>query len=272
MMEVEERQRRIRAFAAELHQLRGSAGTPSFRKLASLSGCISHTTLAEAEKGLRLPSWETTREFVKACQGDEADWRRRWERAKEAITPQEPALTPSLSGEELPSEERERHPRLSLVRGAAILLGAGALATMITMISLRNSAEDAEAPLGGPLIEGDQSRLIADVTIPDETRVQVGEEFVKVWEVMNAGEVTWRDRYLQRQDLPVSPDTCQTPERIPISDALPNERILISVQVTAPSEPTMCKIYWKMVDSQGHEFFPTSRRPVFFWVHVVDQS
>lgn len=261
MVEVDERQRRIGAFAAELHQLRVSAGTPSFRKIASLSGCISHTTLAEAEKGLRLPSWETTREFVKACQGDEADWRRRWERTKEAITPPESVLTAPPS-----NAERKRHLQTPLVLGAVILLGVGALVAVITIIFLRDSTPE------GTLIEGDRSSLIRDVTFPDETRVQVGEKFVKVWEFMNSGEVAWRGRYLKRQDLPVSPDTCQTPDRIPIGDTLPNERILISVEVTAPSKPTTCKIFWKMVDSQGREFFPTSRRPVFFWVYVVNQS
>lgn len=277
MMEVDERQRRIGAFAAELYQLRVSAGTPSFRKIASLSGCISHTTLAEAEKGLRLPSWETTREFVKGCQGDEADWRGRWEKAKEAITPQEPVLIPPPS-----SETRKRHPRISPVRGAMILFGIGALVAAIIMITLQNSTEkgtstaEKSAPTTdeGTLVEGDGSSLIRDVTFPDKVpaEVQVGEKFVKVWEFMNTGKVAWRSRYLLRQDLPVSPDTCRTTDRVPIGDTLPNERILISVEVTAASKPTTCKIYWKMVDSQGHEFFPSARRPVYFWVYVVNKS
>lgn len=251
----DERRRSIGAFADELRQLRVSAGNPSFRKIASRSGCVSHTTVAEAEKGLRFPSWETTREFVRACQGDEADWRGRWERTKHALTPEESVDTSF-------SKEKKKDLRIPLAVGAVALLGAGALVVVATVLSSND-------PPKNTLIEGDHSRFITDVTIPDGTQVQVGEEFVKVWEISNAGTVLWRDRYLQRQDLPVSPNTCQTPERVPIGDTLPNERIKISVRVVAPTRPTTCKIDWKMVDNQGRQFLPQSR-PMFFLVHVID--
>ncbi|MFJ9950104.1 helix-turn-helix domain-containing protein [Kitasatospora sp. NPDC091207] len=67
--------------AAELRQLRLDAGRPSFRIMARTAGCISHTTLYEAASGSRLPSWPTTRAFVRACGGDEAQWHRRWNAA-----------------------------------------------------------------------------------------------------------------------------------------------------------------------------------------------
>src|SRR3954468_20374122 len=69
-------------FAEQLRTLRTAVGNPSFRKMAGLSGRISHTTLHEAAAGTRFPSWETTREFVRACEADEVQWRRRWEEAR----------------------------------------------------------------------------------------------------------------------------------------------------------------------------------------------
>ncbi|MEU8263466.1 NBR1-Ig-like domain-containing protein [Micromonospora sp. NPDC048999] len=69
-------------FAEQLRTLRIAAGNPSFRKMAGRSGRISHTTLHEAAAGTRFPSWETTREFVRACEADEVQWRRRWEDAQ----------------------------------------------------------------------------------------------------------------------------------------------------------------------------------------------
>jgi hypothetical protein len=85
---------RTAAFAAALRELRDSAGTPSFRRMAQLSGCVSHTTLHEAATGSRFPSWETTREFVLACGADPESWRDRWTRAgtapNQAATPTEP--------------------------------------------------------------------------------------------------------------------------------------------------------------------------------------
>ncbi len=259
----DQRSRAIAEFADELHRLRVSAGSPSFRKMASLSGCISHTTLAEAVKGLRFPSWETTQEFVKACRGIEADWRARWESAKKDITPEAPAPAPPLD-----AHRTDRRRRLLPLAAGLVVLGLGIVIIMMRIFSPSSSAEDGELASKEALVEGDHSRFIRDVTVPDGSQVQVREEFVKVWEIMNAGNVIWRDRSLQRQDLPVSPDTCQTPERIPIGDTLPNQRVMVSVRVTAPNEPTTCKIDWKMVDEQGRQFLPKSR-PLYFLVHVV---
>ncbi|GAB3330545.1 hypothetical protein GCM10027452_03690 [Micromonospora halotolerans] len=73
-------------FAEQLRTLRTGVGNPSFRKMAGRSGRISHTTLHEAAAGTRFPSWETTREFVRACEADEAQWRCRWEDAQRSGT------------------------------------------------------------------------------------------------------------------------------------------------------------------------------------------
>lgn len=73
-------------FAEQLRELRIAVGNPSFRKMAGKSGRISHTTLHEAAAGTRFPSWETTREFVRACEADEAEWRRRWEDVQRPMT------------------------------------------------------------------------------------------------------------------------------------------------------------------------------------------
>jgi hypothetical protein len=75
----------IEDFAAALRELRKSVGNPPFREMSGRSGAISHTTLHEATKGNRLPSWETTVEFVKACGADPAAYRERWERANLAV-------------------------------------------------------------------------------------------------------------------------------------------------------------------------------------------
>jgi hypothetical protein len=75
----------IADFAAVLRELRDSVGNPPFREMSGRSGAISHTTLHEATKGNRLPSWGTTAEFVKACGEDPAAYRERWETANRAV-------------------------------------------------------------------------------------------------------------------------------------------------------------------------------------------
>lgn len=72
----------IEAFAQQLLDVRQSAGQPSYREMASRSGCISHTTLHEAAAGRRLPTWETTEQFLLTCGADPAAWRQEWQRAQ----------------------------------------------------------------------------------------------------------------------------------------------------------------------------------------------
>lgn len=110
----------------------------------------------------------------------------------------------------------------------------------------------------GPVYEGDATRFITDVTIPDGTVVRPGTQFVKVWEIQNTGSVRWHDRYLQRDDLPLGPNDCRTPRRIPVGNTSPGERVKIAVDVTAPSTaPTDCMVRWKMVDESGRQLFPS---------------
>ncbi|GAA2998285.1 helix-turn-helix domain-containing protein [Actinokineospora diospyrosa] len=65
----ESRREAARRFAEHLRELRAAAGQPSLRQMAARSGRISHTTLHDCLSGARLPSWEATREFVRACAG-----------------------------------------------------------------------------------------------------------------------------------------------------------------------------------------------------------
>ncbi|MFH9353392.1 helix-turn-helix domain-containing protein [Kitasatospora sp. NPDC017646] len=80
------------SFAGELRTLRLDAGQPSFRTMARTVGSISHTTLYEAASGSRLPSWPTTRAFVRACGGDEQEWQRRWRAAVNGEAPAPPVI------------------------------------------------------------------------------------------------------------------------------------------------------------------------------------
>lgn len=95
----EPRRTLIEQLARDLRALRASVGNPSFRKMAGLSGYISHTTLHEAATGSRLPSWQTTREFVRACGGDEGQWRSRWLAAKNGVADSETSRPDDDDGE-----------------------------------------------------------------------------------------------------------------------------------------------------------------------------
>lgn len=67
----------VAEFAHELRKLRRDAGHPTYRALTATTH-YSHSTLADAARGTRLPTLEVTRAFVRACGGDEQEWARRW--------------------------------------------------------------------------------------------------------------------------------------------------------------------------------------------------
>src|ERR671914_1160489 len=123
-------------FAEELRRLRAGAGNPSFRQMAGASRSISHTTLHEAATGSRFPSWETTREFVRACGADEAEWRARWERAKQAAATGPPGAAPggpSVPGGRGPGSRRGRPPRPLVFTAAGVAAGGAAARAVITL-------------------------------------------------------------------------------------------------------------------------------------------
>lgn len=63
--------------AAELRALRRSAGSPSYRAMASRV-YFSRSALAEAAGGRALPSLPVLLAFVQACGGDPEPWAERW--------------------------------------------------------------------------------------------------------------------------------------------------------------------------------------------------
>ncbi|MFG1883872.1 NBR1-Ig-like domain-containing protein [Micromonospora sp. NPDC049102] len=286
-------------FAEQLRALRSTAGNPSFRKMAGRSGRISHTTLHEAAAGTRFPSWETTREFVRACEADEALWRRRWEDAQRTGTVVRPgggddpvpvvaASAPKEQGVSQAVEDPRagddvvgpRRRRLLWLNAAVVVLVVAVAVVLGVTVRGRSGSGGSGTPTASPttspsttafsdsLIPGDSSRFVADVTIPDGTKVKVNAQFDKVWALANVGEVEWHNRYLARMEPTADGAGCRTPDRVPIGDTPPGEQVMIRVRVTAPSLPGKCWVSWKMVDEAGREYFPT-RRPVYFMVTVT---
>nr|WP_240510010.1 helix-turn-helix transcriptional regulator [Streptomyces malaysiense] len=67
----------LQRLAYELRKLRGEAGNPTYRRMAALTGAGA-STLSQAAAGERLPTLPTVLAYVRACDGDVAEWERRW--------------------------------------------------------------------------------------------------------------------------------------------------------------------------------------------------
>lgn len=88
-------------FATDLRQLREQAGSPPYRELGRRAH-YSAGTLSDAASGRKLPSLAVTTAFVRACEGDVAQWERRWhDVASELAAEAEPAR-PEMDGERAP--------------------------------------------------------------------------------------------------------------------------------------------------------------------------
>lgn len=70
-------------FAARLRKLREQAGRPTYRDLARKSH-YGIATLSSAAAGRQLPSLAVTLAYVRACGGDEREWKLIWQRTADA--------------------------------------------------------------------------------------------------------------------------------------------------------------------------------------------
>ncbi|MEU6643776.1 NBR1-Ig-like domain-containing protein [Saccharomonospora sp. NPDC046836] len=254
-------------FARRLWELKRAAGDPSYDRMRTEYGALaSKSALSAAARGQRLPSWETTWEFVRALAvgalGEaedtaRAEWRTHWEQARAAT--EAPAEPPA------PQRTWRRGPLIAAV-AATILLAVGTIAGL-TLPRDPGTTEQPAAP--EPLIPGDQTMFGGDITIPDGTEIPTGTRFIKVWEFHNTGTVVWADRYLRREGSFGSPDECVTAERVPIPRTAPGESARVSVEVQAPDRVGYCQVYWKMVDAKDRLLLPANRAAYFF-VRIVE--
>lgn len=75
----------VQHFAAELRELRRSAGGITYRQLAERSG-YAVSTVSEAAGGRRLPTLDVALAYAVACGGDGEEWAAKWHAASLAAT------------------------------------------------------------------------------------------------------------------------------------------------------------------------------------------
>lgn len=218
-------------FAYRLWELKKTAGDPSYDRMRTEFGALaSKSALSAAARGHRLPSWETTWEFVRSLEvgvlGAEVDsvrrrWRERWENAAAMSDDRtEPIDAPGPATIKVPEEVAERpgsRPlgRLAVIGSAAatVLLVLGLMVVWPQLSSRPGQAPSVQAQSRDvtPAMPGDDSAFVDDVTVPDGTPVRRGEVFVKTWEIRNGGSVRWTDRYLRRDDPSGGADSLDKP-------------------------------------------------------------
>lgn len=111
-----------------------------------------------------------------------------------------------------------------------------------------------------------QMQFIQDITIPDETPVDPGEEFTKIWQVKNIGTCTWTQDYSL---ITVWGDDMGTRPPVPFGQVVqPGEVAEISIDMKAPYLPACYFTYWMMTDAKGNRFGTGSIARGNIWVSV----
>lgn len=92
---------------------------------------------------------------------------------------------------------------------------------------------------------------VADVTIPDDTRMAPGQSFAKTWRVKNTGKRPWGEGFR----LVFVKGTPMTNQRsIPLPACAPGQEVEISIEQTAPTRRGTYFGDWKMRDDRGNLF------------------
>ena len=123
------------------------------------------------------------------------------------------------------------------------------------------------APQPTPITGGiDLAEFWADVTIPDGSDFNPGDEFTKVWKLRNSGTNTWTPQYGLAF---FTGEQMSAPNVVPISvNVPPGETTDIAVDMVAPETSGNYLGYWKMRDPAG-EFFEYA---VYVQIDVVGGS
>jgi uncharacterized protein YkwD len=102
--------------------------------------------------------------------------------------------------------------------------------------------------------------LLRDVTIPDNTQVQAGESFTKTWEFQNTGTCPWSDYTLKY----TSGDDIDAPPVTSMPAAAPNQKVQVSMELTAPPADGTYSGYFALYNADG-KVIPIGTEKTF-WV------
>jgi len=92
---------------------------------------------------------------------------------------------------------------------------------------------------------------VADVTIPDNSKIEKGKAFVKTWRIRNSGTCPWAEG---TKFVYVSGETFGAPISVVVLATAPGAQVDISVPMTAPTAPGTYRSNWQFQDPTGKAF------------------
>jgi hypothetical protein len=109
-----------------------------------------------------------------------------------------------------------------------------------------------------------------DITIPDDTSMQPGQSFTKIWRLLNVGSCRWTAEYGVRFFYGAQ---MSAQESVLLKGAVnPGEEIEIAVDMTAPQSPGVHQGNWKLQNATGQLFGIGPNGDAPFWVRIIVQE
>ncbi|MCL4868960.1 MAG: hypothetical protein KJ063_08335 [Anaerolineae bacterium] len=109
--------------------------------------------------------------------------------------------------------------------------------------------------------------FVADVTIPDNTVLAPGQEFVKTWRLRNSGDCTWTTAYALEF---VEGDAMGFTGSQFLATAIgPGQEVELSVTLKAPAAPGSYRSDWQLSNERGVFFGLGANANVSFYVQIV---
>ena len=105
--------------------------------------------------------------------------------------------------------------------------------------------------------------LLRDVTIPDNTQVKAGDKFIKTWEFQNTGSCPWINFTIEFS----TGDDINAPLSTPVPAAAPNEKVQVSMELTAPAADGTYTGYFTLHNPDG-KVVPIGTEQTF-WVKFI---
>jgi peptidoglycan hydrolase-like protein with peptidoglycan-binding domain len=111
--------------------------------------------------------------------------------------------------------------------------------------------------------------FVADVTIPDDTNININASFSKTWRLRNVGSCSWTSGYMLVFD---SGDAMDGPAQQQLTGGTvsPGQNLDVTVNLKAPGSPGTYRGNWKLREPGG-SLFALSTGPFWVQIHAVKQ-
>ncbi len=121
-------------------------------------------------------------------------------------------------------------------------------------------------PTPTPLSCSNKGKFIDDVTIPDDTEMLPGQEYIKTWRLQNTGTCTWSDQYAL---MFVNGDQMNGTSPLPLTGSVaPNSTVDISITLKAPATAGTYRGSWVLFTPSAFNYNPETDAIVSFYVQI----